>query len=328
MQLAMMKKCLHVTKSLVNFIKTIHSHRDPSPTHPLISNHLLPLQDDTGHEVRSEEVADWRDSEQDRPAVLPLLPSDERDELPARGLLVLRGDKRPRVLQPRREGGPKRPDGEETKVLRSLHRRLSAAEPDEAGPGAGAGAGRADRGLHQHLRARRSVRVEPGARRDQGVREGRVGGRRCPLGLEPRDPDPQAGPADLAAGRTYATHVPIAAGDPDRRQLRRPGQVQRVVDGHVQDAADPREGAKGRPQPPARRVAGGQDALQARTVSGRGERGAETRQSTQVPVVQADLQPGTGIPSERVQGTASKRRAAALFVRRWLFLHCQASGRK
>lgn len=183
------------------------------------------FQGDTRHEVRAEEVADRRDREQDRSTLLPLLPTHQRDQLPSRGLLVLRGDTGPRILQPRRQGGQKRSDGKEAQVLRPLHRRLPAVEPHEARPRTGPRAGRADRRLHEHLRARGSARVEPGPRRDQGVREGRVDRGSGALGHEPRYTYPQAGSTDLAPDRTYATHVPIPAGDPDRRQLRRPGEV-------------------------------------------------------------------------------------------------------
>lgn len=67
--------------------------------------------------------------------------------------------------------------------------------------------------------------MEFSPRRDQGVREGRIGRRSGALGLEPGYTNPQVGAPDLAASRTYATHVPIPAGDPDRWQLRRPGEV-------------------------------------------------------------------------------------------------------
>lgn len=62
---------------------------------------LICFQDDTGHKIRPQKVADRRDRQQDRPALLPLLSTYQRDELPARGLFVLRGDTRSRLLQPR-----------------------------------------------------------------------------------------------------------------------------------------------------------------------------------------------------------------------------------
>ena len=64
------------------------------------------LQNDSGFKVRSEEMADRRNSEQNWSALLPLLSSDERDELSSRGVLVLRSDTRSCVLQSSRQGGP------------------------------------------------------------------------------------------------------------------------------------------------------------------------------------------------------------------------------
>ena len=105
---------------------------------------------------------------------------------------------------------------------------MSAAEQDEARARADPGAGRPDRGLQQHVRAGRPGRVEPRARRGEGVREGRAGGGGPSSGHEHAGrAHPQARSAHLPADRALATHVPLSAGDPHRRQLRRSGEMRR-----------------------------------------------------------------------------------------------------
>ena len=66
-----------------------------------------------------------------------------------------------------------RPDGEETPVLRTLHRGLPLAQEDEVGPGLGAGVGQAHRRVHGDVRAGRSARVVARPRRDQRLHRGR-----------------------------------------------------------------------------------------------------------------------------------------------------------
>lgn len=101
-----------------------------------------------------------------------LQPAHQRNQLPERSVLVLFGDQGPGVLFARVQGGPLRPDGEEAQVLRPLHRRLPAAEEDEAREGAGRRAGPPDRRLCDHVRPRGPGRVERRPRRDQVVHQG------------------------------------------------------------------------------------------------------------------------------------------------------------
>lgn len=66
--------------------------------------------------------------------------------------------------------------------------------------------------------------MDPRARRDQGIRESGIGGCGAPRRLERTSrPHAQTRSAPVTADRAIDTHVPLPAGDPHRRQLRRSG---------------------------------------------------------------------------------------------------------
>lgn len=69
---------------------------------------------DTRLEVRPEALADRRDRLEDRPAVLPLLPANKRNELPERSVQLLLGDPGARLLLEGGQGGLAGPNGEKT----------------------------------------------------------------------------------------------------------------------------------------------------------------------------------------------------------------------